>query len=132
MKSSMLELFRLAIIKIPEVRAMTAQRFPFPICGKNMPCCMVTSPIIKPLMRMDFIIKRSCGSYRTGWQHVGMEIYLPYNLMLRPEVRYVGDCFLSQDYNNTAEKLDSYTLINFIFLISHLWKTKYDGFFRRG
>jgi iron complex outermembrane receptor protein len=43
---------------------------------------------------------------------VGMEIYLPYNLMLRPEVRYVGDCFLSQDYSNTAEKLDSYTLFN--------------------
>jgi iron complex outermembrane receptor protein len=43
---------------------------------------------------------------------LGLEIYLPHNLMLRPEVRYVGDCFLSQDYNNTAEKLDSYTLIN--------------------
>jgi iron complex outermembrane receptor protein len=43
---------------------------------------------------------------------VGMEIYLPYNLILRPEVRYVGDCFLSQDYDNTAEKLDSYTLLN--------------------
>ncbi len=43
---------------------------------------------------------------------VGMEIYLPYNLMLRPEVRYVGNSFLSQDYNNIAEKLDSYTLIN--------------------
>jgi iron complex outermembrane receptor protein len=43
---------------------------------------------------------------------VGMEIYLPYDLMLRPEVRYVADCFLTQDYNNTGEKLDSYTLIN--------------------
>lgn len=43
----------------------------------------------------------------------GLEIYLPYNLMLRPEVRYVGDCFLSQDYANSAEKLDSYTLIDF-------------------
>jgi len=44
--------------------------------------------------------------------NVGVEIYLPYNLMLRPEVSYVGDCFLSQDYNNNGEKLDSYTLIN--------------------
>ena len=44
--------------------------------------------------------------------NVGLEIYLPYNLMLRPEIRYVGDSFLSQDYNNTGEKLDSYTLIN--------------------
>jgi iron complex outermembrane receptor protein len=44
--------------------------------------------------------------------NAGVEIYLPYDLMLRPEVRYVGDAFLSQDYNNIAEKLDSYTLIN--------------------
>ena len=44
--------------------------------------------------------------------NAGMEIYLPHNLMLRPEVSYVGDCFLSQDYDNTGEKLDSYTLIN--------------------
>jgi iron complex outermembrane recepter protein len=44
--------------------------------------------------------------------NVGLEIYLPYNLMLRPEVRYVGDAFLSQDYNNIGDKLDSYTLIN--------------------
>ena len=44
--------------------------------------------------------------------NAGVEIYLPYNLMLRPEVRYVGDAFLSQDYNNIGEKLDSYTLIN--------------------
>jgi iron complex outermembrane receptor protein len=44
--------------------------------------------------------------------NLGVEIYLPYNLMFRPEVSYVGDCFLSQDYNNTGEKLDSYTLIN--------------------
>jgi iron complex outermembrane recepter protein len=43
---------------------------------------------------------------------LGLEIYLPFNFMLRPEVRYVGDCFLSQDFNNVGEKLDSYTLLN--------------------
>ena len=43
---------------------------------------------------------------------LGLEIYLPYNLMLRPEVRYVGDSFLSQDFDNVGEKLDSYTLLN--------------------
>ena len=42
----------------------------------------------------------------------GMEIYLPCNLMLRPEVRYVGDAFLSQDFSNVGKKLDSYTLLN--------------------
>ena len=30
--------------------------------------------------------------------NAGVEIYLPFNLMLRPEVRYVSDAFLSQDY----------------------------------
>jgi len=44
--------------------------------------------------------------------NAGVEIYLPYDLTLRPEVRYVGDAFLSQDFNNIAEKLDSYTLLN--------------------
>jgi len=44
--------------------------------------------------------------------NAGIEIYLPYNIMFRPEVQYVGNCFLSQDYSNTAEKLDSYILLN--------------------
>ena len=30
--------------------------------------------------------------------------------MLRPEVRYVGDAFLSQDFNNVGEKLEGRTL----------------------
>jgi len=44
--------------------------------------------------------------------NAGVEIYMPYNLMLRPEVRYVGDAFLSQDDTNISEKLESYTLFN--------------------
>lgn len=46
----------------------------------------------------------------------GIEICLPYDLTLRPEVRYVGKTFLSQDYNNVAEKLDSYTLYDIYLL----------------
>jgi iron complex outermembrane receptor protein len=45
--------------------------------------------------------------------NAGVEIYLPYNLTLNPEVRYVADAFLSGDNENTAEKLESYTLLNF-------------------
>jgi iron complex outermembrane receptor protein len=45
--------------------------------------------------------------------NAGVEIYLPYNLSLRPEVRYVSDCFLSGDNDNSTEKLDAYTLLNF-------------------
>lgn len=42
----------------------------------------------------------------------GVELYLPYDLMLRPEVRYVGDAFLSGDNDNNTEKLEAYTLYN--------------------
>ena len=44
--------------------------------------------------------------------NLGLEIYLPYNLMFRPEIHHVGDSYLSQDYDNIAEKLAGYTLIN--------------------
>ena len=44
--------------------------------------------------------------------NAGVEIYLPWNLTVRPEVRYVGSAYLSQDFDNNAEKLDSYTLYN--------------------
>jgi len=42
----------------------------------------------------------------------GAEIYLPYNLTLRPEINYVGDAYLSGDDNNKIEKLEAYTLLN--------------------
>jgi iron complex outermembrane receptor protein len=45
--------------------------------------------------------------------NAGVEIYLPYNLTVRPEIQYVSDAFLSGDYDNNAEKLESYTLLNF-------------------
>ena len=45
--------------------------------------------------------------------NAGVEIYLPYNLTLRPEIRHVSDAFLSGDNDNNTEKLDAYTLINF-------------------
>ncbi|MDQ1278352.1 MAG: Plug protein [Thermodesulfobacteriota bacterium] len=37
------------------------------------------------------------------------DIMLPYNLTLRPEVRYVSDCYLSGDYNIEIKAL-SYML----------------------
>ena len=42
--------------------------------------------------------------------NAGVELYLPWNLMLRPEIRYVGDAFLSGDNDNNTEKLEAYTL----------------------
>lgn len=44
--------------------------------------------------------------------HLGLEVFLPHGITLRPEVRYVGDCYLSQDNANTGEKLGSYTIFN--------------------
>jgi iron complex outermembrane receptor protein len=44
--------------------------------------------------------------------NAGVEIYLPCNLTLRPEMRHVGDAFLSQDFNNVGEKLEDFTLFS--------------------
>jgi len=44
--------------------------------------------------------------------NAGVEIYLPYHLSLRSEVKYVSDALLSGDFDNNAEKLESYTLLN--------------------
>jgi iron complex outermembrane receptor protein len=62
--------------------------------------------------------------------NAGVEIYLPYNLMLRPEVRYVGEAFLSQDFNNVSEKLESYTLYNvYLFYKPSFGKVSLTAFF---
>jgi iron complex outermembrane receptor protein len=44
--------------------------------------------------------------------NAGVEVYLPWNLTVRPEVRYVSDAFLSGDNGNNAEKLEARTLCN--------------------
>lgn len=44
--------------------------------------------------------------------NAGLEIYLPYNVTLKPGIRHVGNAFLSGDNDNNAEKLESYTLLD--------------------
>lgn len=44
--------------------------------------------------------------------NAGLEMYLPYNVTLKPEIRHVGDAYLSGDNDNNTEKLESYTLLN--------------------
>ncbi len=62
--------------------------------------------------------------------NAGVEIYLPFKLMLRPEVRYVGEAFLSQDYNNISEKLESYTFYNvYLFYKPSFGKVNVTAFF---
>jgi outer membrane receptor protein involved in Fe transport len=63
--------------------------------------------------------------------NAGVEIYLPSNLTLRPEVRYVSDVFLSQDFNNVApDKLDAYTIYNvYLFYRPSFGKLKFTAFF---
>ncbi|MEI6608879.1 MAG: TonB-dependent receptor [Deltaproteobacteria bacterium] len=45
--------------------------------------------------------------------NAGLEIYLPFNITLRPEIQYVSEAFLSGDNDNKAEKLEAHTLLNF-------------------
>ena len=44
--------------------------------------------------------------------NAGLEIYLPFNITLRPEVQYVSQSYLSGDNDNNTEKLDDHTLLN--------------------
>ncbi len=44
--------------------------------------------------------------------NAGMEIYLPHNITLKPEIRHVSKAYLSGDSDNNAEKLNSYTLFD--------------------
>ena len=56
--------------------------------------------------------------------NAGLELYLPYNLTLRPELRYVGNAYLSGDNDNSTEKLEAYTLLNcYLFYKPTLGKT---------
>ena len=46
--------------------------------------------------------------------NAGVEIYLPLDITLRPEIQHVGSAFLSDDKdNNNTEKLEAHTLLNF-------------------
>jgi iron complex outermembrane receptor protein len=53
--------------------------------------------------------------------NAGLEIYLPFNLTLKPEIRYVADAFLSGDNDNNTEKLQSYTLLNCYLYYKPTW-----------
>jgi len=62
--------------------------------------------------------------------NLGLDIYLPHDLTLRPELHHSGDSFLSQDRSNVGEKLNSYTLINVYLLYKpSLGKINMTGFF---
>ena len=52
-----------------------------------------------------------------------MEIFLPCNFILRPEIRYRSDAWLADDLDNSAEKLDGYTMYN-LFLF---YRPRIDG-----
>jgi iron complex outermembrane receptor protein len=54
--------------------------------------------------------------------NAALDIYLPWSLTLRPEVRYVGDQYFGSDNNNSATKLDSYTIVNLYLRYQPDWK----------
>ncbi len=43
---------------------------------------------------------------------LGVEFSLPYALTVKPEVRYVGDSYMSGDNNNDGDKLESHTVFD--------------------
>jgi iron complex outermembrane receptor protein len=60
----------------------------------------------------------------------GLELYLPYGCVLRPEVHYVGSSYLGGDYDNNKEKLDSYTVCNlFLFCRQEIDALNFSAFF---
>ena len=44
--------------------------------------------------------------------NLGLEIYLPFDFSLRPEMTYIGDSYLADDLDNNTEKLKGYTLFD--------------------
>jgi iron complex outermembrane receptor protein len=62
--------------------------------------------------------------------NAGVEIYLPWNLTIRPSVRYVSDAFLNLDDDNNTEKLEAYTLYNlYLFYKPSFGKVNVTAFF---
>jgi iron complex outermembrane receptor protein len=51
-----------------------------------------------------------------------LDIYLPWSLTLRPEVRYVGSQYFGSDNSNSSQKLDSYTIVNLFLRWQPDWK----------
>jgi len=54
--------------------------------------------------------------------NAALEIYLPWALTLRPEVRYVGEQYFGSDNDNSSTKLDSYTIANLYLRWQPDWK----------
>ena len=60
---------------------------------------------------------------------LGMEWYLPAAFVLRPEIRFVGDAYLSGDNDNTGEKLSSYRIYDlFLFYRPVIGRYKISAF----
>ena len=60
---------------------------------------------------------------------LGAEWYLPAAFVLRPEIRFVGDSYLSGDSDNTGEKLSSYRIYDlFLFYRPVIGRYKISAF----
>lgn len=51
---------------------------------------------------------------------LALEVYLPGNFVLRPELQYVGDAYLAEDFDNNTEKLEGRTLVNLSLRHNHV------------
>jgi len=61
--------------------------------------------------------------------NAGMQIYLPYALMLSPELRYAGKCYQGGDKANTSEQMKNHTLYDlFLFYKPEFGNFKISAF----
>jgi len=81
------------------------------LCPKYLKVLEITRTIWL-LLKTVFITKKKVPLVSKHMANAGLEIYLPYNITLRPEIRHVSNAYLSGDFDNSTEKLAAYTLIN--------------------
>ncbi|OGQ95712.1 MAG: hypothetical protein A2521_17130 [Deltaproteobacteria bacterium RIFOXYD12_FULL_57_12] len=54
----------------------------------------------------------------------GLDLALPHNLHLVPEFLYVGSSYLGNDYDNSAEKLAAYQVVNLSLRYNAVWQKR--------
>ena len=52
----------------------------------------------------------------------GLDITLPHNIHLCPEMLYVSDSYLGNDFDNSSDKLDGYAVYDFYIRYKPVWK----------
>ncbi len=83
----------------------------------------------KAMFRAGFYAGKELSLVPNRIIRIGAEWYLPAAFILRPEVRYVGDAYLSGDKDNNGEKLSAYRIFDlFLFYRPEASRFKLSAF----